>query len=44
MQSSILATDVPALNEDDMCGMNYALCLEIMPRQLRTIHLNNQEL
>ena len=38
-----MATDVPALMEDVVCGMNYALCLKTMPRQPSTIHPNDYE-
>ena len=43
MQSSIMATEIPAFNEDVMCGTNYALCLETVPRQRLTIHLDDRE-
>ena len=44
MQSSTMATEIPAFNEDVMCGLNYALCLETTPRQRLTIHPDDQEL
>ena len=44
MQSSIMASEIPAFNEDVMCGLNYALCLETTPRQRLTIHPDDQEL
>ena len=44
MQSSIMASEIPAFNEDVMRGLNYALCLETTPRQRLTIYPNDQEL
>ena len=44
MQSSIMASEIPAFNEDVMRGLNYALCLETTPRQRLTIHPDDREL
>ena len=38
-----MATNVPALNEDVVCGLNNTLCLEIVPRQRHHIHLTERE-